>query len=372
MYGMGLAAAVNDLANLPTNAQNAFYGAYNNGLQAAGQSAAAAQYGARALAPQLYGDLQNQDIAYNQDQRAQAKLPFELNQMNAQTANLGANAADTQMNTLKTGTGIDTGAKQQFAGAVYTNMRNGMDANTAFNAALKAFPMTGLDAQTTQALRAELVANPQAIGGLLAGSFAGTSAGGAKGASSAQNAQNAKAEAIAQATANNAAVSTGTILTAANRALTASNDRSLPAFTSGIASYLPSSPSAEVYRQMQVLKANSSIEALNAMRQQSKTGGALGNVTEGEHKLLQAKAGALDPTSPTFNRDLADYTRTLLETVNGPEAGTKIFNEQYGAANTQNAPAPSAPALYTGFIDPHTGAVFQGGNPNDPNAWKKP
>ena len=40
--------------------------------------------------------------------------------------------------------------------------------------------------------------------------------------------------------------------------------------------------------------ANISFEYLNAMRQSSPTGGALGNVTERELKFLQSVAGSLD------------------------------------------------------------------------------
>lgn len=122
------------------------------------------------------------------------------------------------------------------------------------------------------------------------------------------------------------------IMTAAKRAREAAGDRQLGSFgQSVIGSINPYSDAAEVQRQVDVLKSNATIEALNAMRQQSPTGGALGNVTEGEGKMLAAKAGALDPSSPNFERDLADYTRTLLQTVHGRENGERMFREQWEA-----------------------------------------
>lgn len=126
------------------------------------------------------------------------------------------------------------------------------------------------------------------------------------------------------------------ILSAAVRARDAAANRQFGGFGQGVIGAVnPYSDSAEVQRQVSVLKANATIEALNAMRAQSPTGGALGNVTEGEGQMLAAKAGALDPSSPNFERDLADYTRTLLQTIHGREAGEKLFSQQWGAAAQQ-------------------------------------
>jgi hypothetical protein len=89
--------------------------------------------------------------------------------------------------------------------------------------------------------------------------------------------------------------------------------------------YNPYSDSAEVARQVDVLKSQAKVENLNAMRQSSPTGGALGSVTEKEADMLAAKSGALDPSSPNFERDLDDYELTLLQVVHGPEEGARIF-----------------------------------------------
>jgi len=78
-----------------------------------------------------------------------------------------------------------------------------------------------------------------------------------------------------------------------------------------------------------VLKANASVENINAMRAASPTGGALGQASDSDIKLLQAKSGALDPASKYFVRDLADYTRSLLRTVHGVGAGDDIFFREW-------------------------------------------
>ncbi len=92
-------------------------------------------------------------------------------------------------------------------------------------------------------------------------------------------------------------------------------------------SRLPESNAAEARRQVDVLKANARIENLQAMREASPTGGALGNVSDSEGAMLAAKSGALDPDSPTFQRDLEDYERTMLRIVHGHQAGDAVFEQ---------------------------------------------
>lgn len=126
--------------------------------------------------------------------------------------------------------------------------------------------------------------------------------------------------------------SSDVVIGAATRALGAARDRSVGGLAGNVASYNPSSNNAEVYRQVGALKSIASAESLNAMRRQSKTGGALGNVTEKELKLLSEQGGALDPASPNFERDLADYTRALMRTIHGYDAGDAIFEADLAPA----------------------------------------
>lgn len=129
--------------------------------------------------------------------------------------------------------------------------------------------------------------------------------------------------------AGNADMASDGVLNAATRAREAAKERAVGGLLGKAAAMNPESQNAEVYRQVDVLKSNAKISNLQAMRDASKTGGALGAVTAPELKMLEDKSGALDPASPYFERDLADYTLTLLKTIHGPEAGQMIFDQQY-------------------------------------------
>jgi len=127
-------------------------------------------------------------------------------------------------------------------------------------------------------------------------------------------------------------VVTRVVTTAASRARDAAKNRAFGPIGQGIVQYNPYSDSAEVARQVDVLKSQAKVENLNAMRQSSPTGGALGSVTEKEAEMLAAKSGALDPSSPNFERDLDDYELTLLQVVHGPEEGARLFQQSRGGA----------------------------------------
>lgn len=131
--------------------------------------------------------------------------------------------------------------------------------------------------------------------------------------------------------AGNASIASDVVTTAALRARKAAGERALGGLGQNQVAWLnPYSDAAEVARQVEVLKSNAKVENLNAMRQSSPTGGALGSVTEKENDMLASKAGALDPSSPNFERDLTDYTRTLLRIVHGDAAGDEIFRQTWG------------------------------------------
>jgi hypothetical protein len=109
----------------------------------------------------------------------------------------------------------------------------------------------------------------------------------------------------------------------------------------------PWTASAELYRQIEVLRSNARMSNLQAMREASPTGGALGQVSDAEGRMLESASGALDPASPNFQRDLLRYTQALLNVVHGPEAGEQIFRQQVRVAPAQPAAAggarPAAP-----------------------------
>jgi hypothetical protein len=103
---------------------------------------------------------------------------------------------------------------------------------------------------------------------------------------------------------------------------------------------LPFSDAADMYRHVGSLKSIAAAENLQQMRAMSPTGGALGNASDADIKLLQDKAGALDPASPRFPEMLDDYEKTLLRIVHGPEAGDAIFNQSRPNAKADSGSIP--------------------------------
>jgi hypothetical protein len=140
----------------------------------------------------------------------------------------------------------------------------------------------------------------------------------------AEREQNAVAE---ERRMGNRSTESDIIVTSAQRARDAASGRMVGGALGPVAAMNPSSANAELYRQVDVLRSQAQLGNLQAMREASPTGGALGSVTEGELKILADKSGALNPASPNFMRDLDDYERTLLRTIHGPENGDKIFEQ---------------------------------------------
>lgn len=159
-----------------------------------------------------------------------------------------------------------------------------------------------------------------------------------------------KPDAIA---AGNRETSTSTISNAAARAREAARSRQVGGLAGAVASYNPASQNAEVYRQVDVLKANAKVQNINAMRAASKTGAALGAASDRDMAMLGDMSGALDPKSPYFERDLDDFERTLLRVVHGPEAGDAIFEASRGPEK------PSGPEYEAFSKDPTAQAAAQ-------------
>ena len=94
--------------------------------------------------------------------------------------------------------------------------------------------------------------------------------------------------------------------------------RALPqigAFTTGFGSYLKSIPGTdakELNNLLVTIKANIGFDKLQAMREASPTGGALGNVSEKELTALQSVFGNLDQSS---DDDVLKYNLNLLRHV---------------------------------------------------------
>jgi hypothetical protein len=108
------------------------------------------------------------------------------------------------------------------------------------------------------------------------------------------------------------------------------------------------------------------------MRDASPTGGALGQVSEQENRLLQAIRGSLDQLNSGQN--LAENLRIVRDSVAQLKAlkAQQFDADRRRVAQPQGQPvqAPAQPAV------PQPGTVmdgyrFKGGNPADPNSWEK-
>jgi hypothetical protein len=143
----------------------------------------------------------------------------------------------------------------------------------------------------------------------------------------------------------------------------------------GLLSTLPGTEARALSTDLDTIKANVGFEELQAMRDASPTGGALGQVSEQENRLLQAIRGSLDQLNSGQN--LAENLRIVRESV----AQLKALKAQQFDADRrrvaqpqgQTAPAVAPPQEPSG---PAPGTVmdgyrFKGGNPADPNSWEK-
>lgn len=155
---------------------------------------------------------------------------------------------------------------------------------------------------------------------------------------------------------------TDTIVSGAQNARSAAKGFAATGLGNAVTGGLGFTPAGELNRYVQSLKAIAASENINAMRQSSPTGGALGNTSDADLRLLENKAGALDPQSPNFERQLDDYERTLLRIVHGYEAGDAIFEAtRPGTGRATDIPVGTVEEGYR----------YKGGPLADPNSWQK-
>ena len=129
---------------------------------------------------------------------------------------------------------------------------------------------------------------------------------------------------------------------------------------------IPGSPAYNLRKEIDTIKSNIGFSTLQAMREASPTGGALGQVAVQELDMLQASLSSLDPNQS------ADQLKNNLDTVK------RHFNNVVGILNGKMPSGNSGTggSSVSGTIAPQIGEVrggyrFRGGNPADPNAWEQ-
>jgi hypothetical protein len=96
---------------------------------------------------------------------------------------------------------------------------------------------------------------------------------------------------------------------------------------------LPNSDAKKLENNLNTIKANIGFDALQAMREASPTGGALGQVSDFENKLLQATKGTLDQAQSEQLKENLISMKTLFQNV--LEERKKAFEQDYGELAAQ-------------------------------------
>jgi len=115
-------------------------------------------------------------------------------------------------------------------------------------------------------------------------------------------------------------------------------------FTAGVgawASVIPASPQKDLKETLESIKANIGFDKLAEMRANSPTGGALGQVSDFENKLLQAVQGSLQQNqSPGQLKQNLQTVKEMLQQVRDERGAA--FDQDYGALaekkSSQTAP----------------------------------
>src|SRR5690606_12097167 len=113
------------------------------------------------------------------------------------------------------------------------------------------------------------------------------------------------------------------------------NEKFATGWGSAVFKRVPDTSAKELEGLMESIRSNVSIDQLNRMRAQSPTGGAVANVSEGEHKRLMSMLGNLDTTQ---NRAVLDMNLKRLwnvynDIVHGKSAGPKRFQLPFSASS---------------------------------------
>jgi hypothetical protein len=152
-------------------------------------------------------------------------------------------------------------------------------------------------------------------------------------------------------------------------------------FGGSLTGAIPGTPAFNLRKDVQTLLANAGFDRLQEMRDNSVTGGALGNVTEIELELLQASAQALmaSQSKEQFIENLRAFQQQRLQSLANVKRAYEEDYARFGGQADKSLPAPNAsPAALPntpqkGDIIPGVDGdyMFNGGNPADKANYKK-
>lgn len=142
----------------------------------------------------------------------------------------------------------------------------------------------------------------------------------------------------------------------------------------GMLPNVPGYPGADAQAKLDTLRAQSGFSTLQSMRDASKTGGALGSVTEGEHKLLQGYLAEL--TTAQTEKQFKDALAKIKTFTQGAKDRLReAYNTDYAGIERpqqQNLPAAGPAKVALPKIgEMRDGYRYKGGNPADEASWVK-
>jgi hypothetical protein len=143
-----------------------------------------------------------------------------------------------------------------------------------------------------------------------------------------------------------------------------------PATTTGFAgpyiSKIGGTPANDVRALVDTVKANAGFAELQKMRDNSPTGGALGQVSEREIAYLQATIGNMEQsqTADQFKDNLRRVKNAYSDIIHGAGNGPR---EKLGFQDKKQSGPKAAPQV--GHIE--QGYRFKGGDPANRNSWEK-
>ena len=149
-----------------------------------------------------------------------------------------------------------------------------------------------------------------------------------------------------------------------DRALTMIDES--PLLTTGVGNQITGAvggtPAYNLNAIIDTVKANVGFDQLQAMRDASPTGGALGQVSEMENRLLQSVLGSLETaqSKPQLEQNLRRLYQVIDEIVNGPAAargGDAAASSDAPAASTEPATPAAAGAPKVRRYNPETGRI---------------
>ena len=184
----------------------------------------------------------------------------------------------------------------------------------------------------------------------------------------------AAAEAAAAGKADNIDTKSGIIVQDIDRILNqvSGNEWLTTGVGSQATSWIGGTPAQGVSSLLDTIKANTGFDQLQALRDASPTGGALGPVSDKENNLLQSVLGSVDPAQPAGQ--LADNLKRIkniyLDIIHGPNMGPPRERLSFPSQWDPAAPIAGAKLPPPKVNDVVDGYRYRGGDPANPASWE--